>query len=314
MPGGDTPLMVSVHDVAPGTAAQSLRWIEDLDRRGVPATLLLVPGPWRGPLLSADGRLADALLEAESRGHEPALHGYYHRATHGAGALWRRGVAKVLAPQGAAEFAVLSQDEARARIEAGLDELAAIGIEPVGFHPPGWLLNPESVRALRRSGLRYYTTHLGVHTLVHSCPDHSGAPGDPRRAAGELRLAAPALSHRPGAPGEQLNARLMAQAARRLAQDGRALRIALHPDDLSRPGLREAALRAIDDAIAAGARPVTYAGALGLPRTARRLEHAVAERIVDWPAVDRPTERIALTPGVRDKEQALPLAVEQALP
>ncbi|HEX4790767.1 MAG TPA: polysaccharide deacetylase family protein [Actinospica sp.] len=306
-PGARFPaaLMVSVHDVAPGTAAQSLRWIGELDRRGVPATLLLVPGPWRGPLLSTDGRLADVLLAAESRGHELALHGYYHRATHGAGALWRRGVAQALAP-GAAEFATLSQDEARARIEAGLDELAALGIEPVGFHPPGWLINPESIRALRRSGLRYYTTHLGVHTLVHSRPSGIGAAGEPRQAAGELRLAAPALSHRPGGHGEQLGARLMAQAARRLAHRGRALRIALHPDDLSRPNLRDVALRAVDDALAAGARPVTYAEALGLPRTARRVEHTVAERIVDWTALERTAERIALTAAARDVEQALP--------
>jgi hypothetical protein len=318
MPGGGAPLMVSVHDVAPGTAAQSLRWLADLNRRGVPATLLLVPGPWRGPLLSTDGRLADLLLEAESCGHELALHGYYHRATHGAGALWRRGVAQVLA-RGAAEFATLSQDEARARIEAGLDELASIGVEPVGFHPPGWLINPEGVRALRRSGLRYYSTHLGVHTLAQSGRPGTGATAEARQPAGELRLAAPALSHRPGGAGEQWGVRLMAQAARRLAHEGRALRIALHPDDLSRPGLREVTLRAIDDAIAAGARPVTYAGALGLPRTARRIEHAVAESIVERAALERAAglmleraavecaaERFALTAAERDVEQARP--------
>jgi predicted deacetylase len=335
IPGGGAPLMVSVHDVAPATSAQSRRWLAELDRRGVPATLLLVPGPWQGPMLSTDGPLADLLLEAESRGHELALHGYYHRSTHGAGALWRRGVARVVA-HGAAEFAMLSQDEARARIEAGLDELASIGVEPVGFHPPGWLINPDCVRALRCSGLRYYSTQLGLHTLAHNgcrgrAAQHPARPAAAtlKAAAGELRLPAPALSHRPGAVGEQWGARLMAQAAPRLAGEGRALRIALHPDDLSRPGLREAALRAIDDAIRAGARPVTYAGALGLPRTARRLEHTVAEGAVERPALERATDlvieraaveravleraavaraadRIALTAGTRDVEPARP--------
>jgi hypothetical protein len=290
MPGGGAPMMVSVHDVAPGTAAQSLRWLDDLDRRGIAATLLLVPGPWRGPVLSTDGRLADVLLEAESRGHELALHGYYHRSTHGAGEFWRRGVARVLA-RGAAEFATLSQDEARARIEAGLDELASIGVEPVGFHPPGWLLNPDSVRALRRSGLRYYSTHLGVHTLAQLNDEGAGARGQLRLAAGEMRLTAPALSHRPGGMGEQFGTQLMTLAARRLAYEGRAFRIALHPDDLTRPRLRDVTLRAIDAAIAAGARPVTYAGALGLPRTARRLERAV-ERVVDVAALERAAERL----------------------
>jgi predicted deacetylase len=274
------PLLVSVHDVAPGTSAQTLRWLADLDRRGVPATLLLVPGPWRGPCLSTDGPLADAVLAAEDRGHELALHGYYHVVTHGAGPLLRRGVAQVVA-RGGAEFATLSQDEARARIEAGLDELGSIGVAPVGFHPPGLLVSPETVHALRRSGLRYYATHLGVNTLrdVRGAGAGAGAGAAAAKAGGgavaELRLNAPALAHRAGsALAEQLGMRLMTQAARRFAAEGRAFRIALHPDDLARPGLRDVALRAIDDAIAAGAHPTTYAAALGLPRTARRREPA----------------------------------------
>jgi len=257
-PGG-APLMVSVHDIAPGTAAQTARWLAALDARGIPATLLLVPGPWRGPSLVQDPRLAEDLLEAQDRGHELALHGFYHVATHGSGTLWRRGVAQ-LAARGAAEFATLSEGEARARINAGLEELADVGVEPVGFHPPGWLVSPESVRALRRSGLRYYSTHLAVHSFA------SAAAGG---AAGELRLSAPALSHRPGGLGERLGVKLMTEGARRFARGGSALRIALHPDDLSRPGLREASLRAIDEAMELGARPTTYAAALGLPRSTR---------------------------------------------
>ncbi|MBR7825500.1 polysaccharide deacetylase family protein [Actinospica sp. MGRD01-02] len=259
-PRGGAPLMVSIHDIAPGTAAQTARWLDALDARGIPATLLLVPGPWRGPSLVSDGRLAEDMLEAQDRGHELALHGFYHVATHGSGPLWRRGVAQLMA-RGAAEFATLSEGEARARIKAGLEELADVGVDPVGFHPPGWLVNPESVSALRRSGLRYYSTHLGVHSFA-------GAGG----ATAELRLAAPALSHRPGGFGERIGVRLMTETARRFSRDGRAFRIALHPDDLARPGLRAATLDAIDEALALGARPTTYAAALGLPRTARDLQ------------------------------------------
>ncbi len=51
----------------------------------------------------------------------------------------------------------------------------------------------------------------------------------------------------------------MANTARRYASTGRAFRIALHPDDLARAGLREATLRAIDEAVELGARPATYA-------------------------------------------------------
>ena len=41
------------------------------------------------------------------------------------------------------------------------------------------------------------------------------------------------------------------------------VRIALHPDDLHRPGLRDVTLRAIEAALASGARPVTYGAVLG---------------------------------------------------
>ena len=251
--------MVSIHDIAPGTAPQTARWLEALDSRGIPATLLLVPGPWRGPSLVSDARLAEDMLEAQDHGHELALHGFYHTATHGSGPLWRRGVAQVMA-RGAAEFATLSEGEARARIKAGLEELADVGIDPVGFHPPGWIASPAAVNALRRSGLRYYSTQFGVHSFA--------GPGG---ASAELKLKAFALSHRPGGFGEQVGVRLMTEAARRFARAGQAFRIALHPDDLTRPGLREATLSAIDEALALGARPTTYAAALGLPRTAREL-------------------------------------------
>jgi hypothetical protein len=173
--------MVSIHDIAPGTASQTARWLDALDSRGIAATLLLVPGPWRGASLVSDPQLAADMLDAQDRGHELSLHGFYHVATHGSWPLWRRGVAQLMA-RGAAEFATLSEGEARARIKAGLEELADVGIDPVGFHPPGWLVSPESVSALRRSGLRYYSTHLGVHSFA-------GAGG----ATAELRLAAPAL-------------------------------------------------------------------------------------------------------------------------
>jgi predicted deacetylase len=254
--------MVSIHDIAPGTAPQTSRWLEALDSRGIPSTLLLVPGPWRGPSLVSDARLAEDMLDAQDRGHELALHGFYHVATHGSGPLWRRGVAQVMA-RGAAEFATLSEGEARARIKAGLEELADVGIEPVGFHPPGWIASPEAVNALRRSGLRYYSTQFGVHSFA-------GDGG----ATAELKLSAFALSHRPGGVGERLGVRLMTEAARRFARDGRAFRIALHPDDLTRPGLREATLDAIDGALDLSARPTTYAAALGLPRSARDLRAA----------------------------------------
>jgi hypothetical protein len=50
----------------------------------------------------------------------------------------------------------------------------------------------------------------------------------------------------------------MIAAVRSLSRLRRPFRIALHPADLEHAGLREAACAAIDLALAAGGRPVTY--------------------------------------------------------
>jgi uncharacterized protein len=236
-------LLVSIHDVAPASAEASARWLADLDARGVPVTLLVIPGPWRGSRLSQSPDLVASLHDAASRGHELALHGWAHRAGSD-GASWRRAAAQIVA-RGAAEFAALDEAEAAARLAAGLGELAALGIEPAGFHPPGWLASPGAYRALRRLGLRYTTSHLFVHDLIT-----------------ERRHMLPALSHRPGGRGEAVAAQLLRTSAARMARAGRSFRIALHPDDLSRRGLRATTLAAIDDALAAGLQPSTYSGLL----------------------------------------------------
>ncbi|NUP48237.1 MAG: DUF2334 domain-containing protein, partial [Catenulispora sp.] len=144
---------------------------------------------------------------------------------------------------GAAEFAALDEAGAARRLSAGLAELAALGIEPAGFHPPGWLASPGSYKALSRVGLRYTTSHLFVHDLIT-----------------ERRHTLPALSHRPGGRGEAFGASLMRKSAAAMTRSGRSFRVALHPDDLDRAGLRETTLAVIDDALAAGYRAGTYSG------------------------------------------------------
>ncbi len=115
-----------------------------------------------------------------------------------------------------------------------------------GFTPPGWLAAPPVDLALRRAGFSHTTDHFGVRDL------RTG-----RRVRGF------ALSQRPGGRGEHTAARLMRALAGRIAERGGLVRIALHPDDLHRPGLRAAALGAIEAALAAGAHATTYAEVIG---------------------------------------------------
>ncbi|MEV4743768.1 polysaccharide deacetylase family protein [Streptomyces sp. NPDC049555] len=239
--------VVSVHDVAPWSFSRTREWVAELECRDVPATLLLVPGAWRGVPLADDPALVRWLHAAARRGHELAQHGFTHRAVPG-GPRHRRLLNRLLA-RGCAEFCALGAHEAADRLARGRAELARAGIHPEGFTPPGWLASPGTMAALRASGLAYTTSHLAVHDL---------------RTGRRHRL--PALCHRPGGLGEHAAARLLPWAACRWARRGRSFRIALHPADLARPGLRESALAAIDAALAAGAEPLTYAELVAVRR------------------------------------------------
>ena len=230
-------VVVSVHDVSPATADETARWCADLDGLGVRASLLVIPGPWRGMTLTPD--YAGILRRRAAQGDEIVLHGWTHTA--GPEGPWvRRQVGRAIA-RGAAEFAALSEDEAAARLHSGRLALEQVGLPVDGFTPPGWLASPGAVRALRGQGFRYLTTHRGLHDL---------------RTRTTYR--AFALSHRPGGTGERLGAALMRAWARRGARRGGLVRLALHPDDLKRPGLRDTTLRSIEDILAAGGRALTY--------------------------------------------------------
>jgi predicted deacetylase len=237
-------LVVSVHDVAPASAEESRSWLAELDRRAVPASLLVVPGPWRGAALADDPHFAAWLRERAQRGDDIVQHGWRHHA--GAdGCGWRVLTERAIA-RGAGEFAALSQQAAALRLRAGRSVLARAGLPTSGFTAPGWLHSPGTLRALKAAGFTYTTTHTGVLDL------RTG-----RRHTG------PALSHRAGGAGEALAARILIGGAHAVLRMGGLIRIALHPDDLDTPGLRVATLTAIDACLVAGATPCTYRAVVG---------------------------------------------------
>ena len=189
--------------------------------------------------MAGDPEFVGWLRACIGRGHELCLHGWDHTAP--AGAPLGRALVGTLVARGCAEFWSLKEDEAAERARRGLDVLAALGLRTSGFTPPGWLASAPAIRGLRRAGLRYMTSHRFVTDL------RTGR-----------RLRALVICHRPDSRGERAGAALMARAPGLLLRPGRTLRIALHPDDLMRRGLREAALEGIDAALAAGALALTY--------------------------------------------------------
>ncbi|WP_345433706.1 polysaccharide deacetylase family protein [Actinoallomurus vinaceus] len=243
---GVTHLVVSVHDVAPVTAEQTRRWCADADSLGIPVSLLVVPGPWRGTSLADEPGYAEVLRARAAHGDELVMHGWSHQAGP-EGSLPRRTVGRLVA-RGAAEFGALDEVQAADRLMSGRAVLREMGLVACGFTPPGWLASPATNRALRQAGFRYTTSHFGVRDL----------------RSGRLWRGF-ALSHRPGGAGERLGAVLVKEWARWRARRGGLVRIALHPGDLDRPGLRDTTLRAIEAVLAAGGRAMTYSDVVADP-------------------------------------------------
>lgn len=248
-------LVVSVHDVAPASFGPSLGWVGELDRLGVPSTLLVIPGPWQGEVLRPGTAFAAWLRAARANGHEIAQHGWSHAAVTGDAGTLRRWSGRVMA-RGCEEFWSLGVDEAAARLVKGRTALDLAGFPVAGFTPPGWLASPAATEAMAAVGFRYTTTHTAVHDLQAQC-----------------RHRAIAFCHRPGGRWEGAGAELMAAAARHLPARGHSVRIALHPEEFVRPHLRRASLDAIQAALAAGAQPVTYLEVVG-PGAAREARAA----------------------------------------
>lgn len=239
-PPGRARLVVSVHDVAASTADASRAWVHDLDQLGVRCTLLVVPGPWRGPALDDEPELCAWLRRRTAGGDEVAQHGWVHEPPD-PGPAWRWAVNRAVS-RGCGEFWALAEGAARARLVRGRSLLWSQGLDPVGFTPPGWLASAASVRALRSLGYRYTTSHRGVTDLV----------------SGE-RHEAFALSNRPDSAAERVGSQLVRLGARRATARGGTVRIALHPEDRGSAALREATLATIAGCLEAGATPTTYA-------------------------------------------------------
>ncbi|MCE9622986.1 MAG: polysaccharide deacetylase family protein [Actinomycetia bacterium] len=243
---GASSLVVSLHDVAPGTAAQSKHWLSIVEWYGLRATLLVVPGPWRGGSLANDPAFAAWLRAAEERGHELALHGWEHRSVRDQAGESRNDTRRhslmgALLARGCQEFWQLGADESERRIIAGQEVLRAAGIEARGFTPPGWLASPETLSTLRRLGFEYTTTQWSVVDLHRDR---------------EIRIAA--LSQRPGSALTGVAARANEQIARSRLTRRIPLRLALHPDDLGDLRLVNATKRTLAHAVRVGTRSVTY--------------------------------------------------------
>jgi uncharacterized protein len=219
----DTPLRalcVSIHDVAPDTWSRCRLLLQAIHAvANIPVTLLAVPNYHRHNNYTYSQ--FDRLLEKRlSLGDELALHGYSHLDEGMAPAnLWNKFVRKIYT-QGEAEFYAIDTDEARRRLNLGIDWFDRNHWPITGFVAPAWLLGKGSWQALKEFPFRYTTTMRQFHVL----PQHA-AIRSPSLVYGARNFCCKQLSF---ARNAILNHSL---------QDVPILRIGLHPNDVLHPDI-----------------------------------------------------------------------------
>jgi predicted deacetylase len=159
-------LVVSLHDVSPLTQESCTRMLEQLAALGVKQTsLLVVPNFHRRAPVGDHPRFQKWLSLQVAAGHEPVLHGYFHRRASKSGDSPLVKFTTELYTAGEAEFYDLCRDEALELLRRGLMDFEFLPREISGFVAPAWLLGTEAREAVQLAGFRYTTSIGGVRVF-----------------------------------------------------------------------------------------------------------------------------------------------------
>ncbi len=260
-------LIVSFHDLHPGSRVQCERFLAICRECGVERTTLLVVPRWHGaPPCDDDREFAAWLRERAEEGHEICLHAYLHRVDVVTGSAVQRAMGRHYTA-GEGEFYQIDEAEAATRLREGLRIVRdGCGVPVWGFTAPAWLLSGGGRAALRKLGF-HYTTRWGQVELLQpqgeaaeadreeSVTDRSYSPA--RQAsrsglrpdtagaalAGEIRIVdAPVLVWSTRAVWRRVCSRGWVRLWGAWKRRSSVLRVAVHPVDFAYPSI-EASVR-----------------------------------------------------------------------
>ena len=219
-------LLISIHDVAPPHESAVVRLWGMCRAVGVVPALLVVPD-WHGAApLERHPAFVAWLREAAAQGAEIVLHGERHdevgRPRSTADAVRAAG-----RTDGEGECLTLAPEELHALVARGAARLRALGLEPVGFVPPAWLMRPGAEVAVGQAGLGWTEDDGAIHRF----------PGG--------RLDSPVVRWSARTPWRAWGSVAVAAGRWHLQRSAPVMRIALHPNDLSHPATAASVERAL---------------------------------------------------------------------
>ncbi|MBF6466256.1 DUF2334 domain-containing protein [Nocardia beijingensis] len=218
-------LIVSISGIRNTTRDAAMDFAEEMDRRGVPLSLLVAPR-LKGKYRLLDDPATQAWLRGRrARGDAIVLHGYDQAATK------RR----------RAEFATLPRHEARLRLTAADRVMEQADLRTRLFAAPRWDASAGALDALPEGGFRLA---LGLTSIIDL----------ERNTAQKSRV----YGFGDGFRAEPWWCRALVMGAARTARRGGVLRLAVSGPQLARSGPRQAMLDAVDLALFHGAAAATY--------------------------------------------------------
>jgi predicted deacetylase len=231
-------LVVSFHDLHPGSMACCIRFLNRLKSLGIQrASLLIVPNWYECELLGDHPEFCTWL---RGQPHDISLHGWAHVAGHRA----VRPIEWLVANRytaGEGEFYRLPAAQAEELIRRGLEVFQEAGIRHGGFVAPAWLMEDSLLPVLERTGFGYAVTLNKLFDIRH------------RRV-----LRAPVLCTTSRTPLRRALTRPVVSALSAMHRNEPILRVAVHPVDFRFPAIEAFTYRLIARLLESR-QPATYA-------------------------------------------------------
>ncbi|MDD4933147.1 MAG: polysaccharide deacetylase family protein [Methylacidiphilaceae bacterium] len=238
---GRPALIVSLHDLHPGSLSLVARQREQLRRWGVKeASLLVIPSYHHGPSFGEDSEFCRWVDLQRKEGDETVVHGYFHSREERAQGL-RNWFWTEVYTRREAEFFDLPDDVAGERLRLARALFARQGWPTEGFVAPGWLMDPRLPRVLAREGFRYTTRIDGILSL---------RPEERWTAARTYCWSTRAAWRR--ATSLAWNHLLSPVSS------GSVVRVSLHPSDFAYRSIRAQIERIVKQALDRHGRPLSY--------------------------------------------------------
>lgn len=233
-------LIVSFHDLHPGSRTACARFLDLAAEAGVEQLSLLVVPRWHGAApFDHDPSFVEWLHDLSTAGHDLCLHGNTHAADEIRGGPVARLMARFYTNR-EGEFYQLTRTEAEAKLDSGLELFGRTELPLHGFTAPAWLLSPPAREALRNRGFHYNTLLSQVELLQEDRP-----------------IAAPTLVFSCRSAWRRFVSIHWTRFWMRIHADTPVLRLAVHPCDLEHPAILDAVLQLLRRA-RTDRRPITY--------------------------------------------------------